>query len=107
MEKSFRIWELFGFALTSLCGTVLTRDAAGELILAAGELALPLLGAAAAGYGALFELFPTAGEIRAVTQENGNTRLTGEGFSLLFSPDGTPLAAETDIARVQILRIER
>ena len=23
MEKSFRIWELFGFALTSLCGTVL------------------------------------------------------------------------------------
>ena len=23
MKKSFRIWELFGFALTSLCGTVL------------------------------------------------------------------------------------
>ena len=103
-EDGTRVMTLTFYAPSTLCGTVLSKDATGQITLRAGELSLPLSGAAAKGYGALFALFPTAGEVRSVTKENGNTRLTGAGFSLLFSPDGTPLAAETDTARVQITR---
>ena len=95
------------YAPSSLCGTVLTRENTGALTLAAGELSLPLTSAAAKGYGALFELFPTAGEVQSITREGENTRLTGAGFSLLFSPDGIPLSAENSSARVQVSEFVR
>ena len=95
------------YAPGTLCGTVLTREESGALSLAHGELSLPLSATAAAGYGALFDLFPVFGEVRAVSRENGNTRLDGVGFSLLFSADGIPLAAENATARVQIEHFER
>jgi hypothetical protein len=101
-ENGARVMTLTFYVPQGLCGTVLRRDPSGTLALSAGELSLPLDATAAAGYAALLELFPTCGEIRTVTRENGNTRLTGEGFSLLFAPDGTPLAAENAAARVQV-----
>ena len=90
------------YAPDSLSGTVLHRDAAGGITLGTQGLFLPLSGKAAQGYGALFALFPTAGAVQSITREGENTRLTGEGFSLLFAPDGTPLAAENTVARVEI-----
>ena len=102
-----RVMTLTFYAPSSLCGTVLTRDNTGALTLAAGELSLPLTSAAAAGYGALFDLFPTTGTVQSITREGENTRLTGEGFSLLFSPDGTPLSAENGAARVQVSEFAR
>ncbi len=101
-ESGARVMTLTFYAPSTLSGTVLTRDAAGVLSLAVDGLSLPLSPTAAAGYGALFDLFPTTGEIHTVTQENGNTRLDGAGFSLLFASDGTPLAAENAVARAQV-----
>ena len=106
-EDGTRVMTLTFYAPSTLGGTVLSKDETGQITLRAGELSLPLSGDAAEGYGALFALFPTAGEVHALTQEGGNTRLAGEEFSLLFSPDGTPIAAETATARVQILHFER
>ena len=105
-ERGARVMTLTFYAPASLCGTVLTRDAAGALTLAVKELSLPLSGAAAQGYGALFALFPTEGEVQGVTKENGNIRLNGTGFSLLFAAEGTPLAAENATARVEITAFE-
>ena len=100
-ERGAREMTLTFYAPSSLSGTVLKKDSQGALTLSVGELSLPL-SSAAASYGALFELFPTAGEVQRITQENGNTRLDGAGFSLLFAPDGTPLAAENATARVEV-----
>lgn len=101
-ERGAREMTLTFYAPQTLSGTVLTQDAAGTLTLSVDGLTLPLAPAAAQGYGALFALFPTAGEVQSVTKENGNTRLDGMSFSLLFAPDGTPLAAENATARVEI-----
>ena len=100
--RGARVMTLTFYAPSSLSGTVLTKDAAGVLTLSADGVSLSLSGAAAAGYGALLTLFPTAGEIQSITEENGNIRLDGSGFSLLFAADGTPLAAENGTARVEI-----
>lgn len=97
-----RMMTLTFYAPSTLSGTVLKRDGAGALTLSADGLTLPLSPTAAQGYGELLALFPTAGEVQSITQENGNTRLNGASFSLLFAPDGTPLAAENATARVQI-----
>ena len=101
-ERGARVMTLTFYAPASLSGTVLTRDAAGALALSVDGLSLPLSNSAAAGYAALLELFPTTGEIQDITEENGNIRLNGMGFSLLFAADGTPLAAENGVARVKI-----
>lgn len=101
-ENGARVMTLTFYVPQGLCGTVLRRDPSGTLALSVGELSLPLDATAAAGYAALFDLFPDRGEIHTVVRENGNTRLCGDGFSLLFSPDGTPLAAENGVARVEI-----
>ena len=101
-ERGAREMTLTFYAPSTLAGTVLTQDAAGALTLSVDGLTLPLTPAAAQGYGALFTLFPTEGEVQSITRENGNTRLDGTGFSLLFAPDGTPLAAENAAARVAV-----
>lgn len=97
-----RVMTLTFYAPSTLSGTVLSKDAAGALTLAVDGISLPLSPTAAAGYGVLFELFPTAGEVCSITQENGNIRLDGDGFSLLFASDGTPLVAESSTARVEV-----
>ncbi len=97
-----RVMTLTFYAPGTFSGTVLTRDASGALCLTVDGLSLALTEAAATAYGALLDLFPATGEIHTVTQENGNTRLAGQGFSLLLSPDGTPLAAENDRVCVRV-----
>ncbi len=101
-ERGAREMTLIFYAPKSLAGTVLAQDAAGSLTVSVDGLSLPLSATAAQGYGSLFALFPIEGEVREITQENGNTRLDGMGFSLLFAPDGTPLAAENAAARVEV-----
>lgn len=101
-ERGARVMTLTFYAPKSLAGTVLARDATGALTLSLEGLSLPLSPAAASGYGALLALFPTEGEVREITRENGNTRLNGTVFSLLFAADGTPLAAENAVARVEV-----
>ncbi len=94
------------YAPAGLCGTTLKRDATGALTLGVDGLFLSLGDTAAAGYGAIFALFPTSGEVREVGREGENTRLTGAGFSLLLSPDGTPLESEGGDAHVRVLSWE-
>ena len=106
-ESGARVMTLTFYAPSSLSGTVLAQDKTGVLTLTQGEVSLPLADTAAQGYGVLFSLFPLAGEVSEITKENGNIRLDGSGFSLLFAPDGTPLAAENATARVEILAWER
>lgn len=106
-ENGAREMTVTFYAPATLSGTVLKRDAAGNLFLSSGALSLPLGEGAAAGYAALLDLFPVTGEICTVTRENGNTRLIGAGFSLLFAPNGTPLAAENAAARVEVKEFAR
>jgi hypothetical protein len=100
--RGARMMTLTFYAPSSLSGTVLTRDATGALSLSVEGLSLPLTDAAAAGYGALFDLFPVSGEVKEIRKENGNIRLDGMGFTLFFAADGTPVAAENASARVQV-----
>jgi hypothetical protein len=101
-ESGARVMTLTFYAPATLSGTVVKREATGEMSLAVDDLSLGLCEAATARYGALLDLFPITGEIHTVTKENGNTRLDGAGFSLLFAPDGTPLAVENAVASVEI-----
>lgn len=101
-QRGEREMTLTFYAPSTLVGTTLRRDPTGALTLCTDGLSLPLTATAAKGYGALFSLFPTEGEVREVTHENGNTRVCGEGFCLTLAPDGTPLAASNDAARVQV-----
>ena len=97
-----RVMTLTFYAPVALEGTVLTRDASGQILIEIDGISLPLEGVAAQGYGALFALFPADGEVTSVTRESGGTRVRGAEFSLLFAADGTPLAAENAVARVQV-----
>lgn len=90
------------YAPSALCATEVKLAARGTLTLCADGLSIPLTDSAAQGYLALFSLFSCAGEVREVLQENGNTRVNGTGFSLLFAQDGAPLAAENATVRIQI-----
>lgn len=101
-ESGTRMMTLTFYAPSTLSGTVLSKDAQGVLTLSREDICLPLGDTAATGYGTLFALFSTEGEVQSVTQENGNTRLNGAGFSLLFDKDGTPLAAACAGASVRI-----
>ena len=103
-EEGARGMTLTFYAPQTLCGTKLSCDERGDLSLSSAGLSLPLAEKAAQGYGALLALFPVAGEVKEITREDGNTRLTGAGFSLLFSADGTPLAAQNAVASVEIVK---
>ena len=102
-----RAMTLTFYAPDTLAGTVLTCDAAGQISMELDGISLPLEGAAAQGYGALFALFPTDGEVTSVTQEDGGTWVRGVNYSLLFAADGTPLATENAAARVQMTKFVR
>ena len=91
---------------SGLCGTVLRSHADGSLSLCAGELSLPLSEYATAGYAALLALFPTAGEVQTLSREGENTRVSGAGFSLLFSPDGVPLELSAGEAHARVIAWE-
>ena len=91
------------YAPASLSGTVVSRAADGALSLSAGGLTVAT--GAAEGYRPLLEIFPDAGEVTEVkVTEDGNTRVSGTGFSLDLRPDGSPAAAENSAASVVVVR---
>ena len=102
MEQSAQGRTITFYAPDTLCDTVLSCDAEGGISLCVEDLTLPLEGETAASFAALFDLFPTAGEVRQIVQENDNIRVDGVGFSLTFAPDGTPLAAANAAANVRV-----
>ncbi|MBQ3483439.1 MAG: hypothetical protein IJA78_04610 [Clostridia bacterium] len=90
------------YAPEGLKGATLTRGKEGRVTFA--RAGLELQDPPVAAIGALFELFPTGGEVQSVrVTENGNTRVTGEGFALEFRADGTPAAIETPAARATVV----
>ena len=91
------------YAPESLAGTVVSRAADGALSLSAGGLTVAT--EAAEGYRPLLEIFPDTGEVTEVkVTEDGNTRVSGAGFSLDLRPDGSPTAAENSAASVVVVR---
>ena len=91
------------YAPESLAGTVVSRAADGTLSLSSGGLTVAT--EAAEGYRPLLEIFPATGEVTGVAvTENGNTRVSGAGFSVDFRPDGSPAAAENSAASVVVVR---
>ena len=91
------------YAPRALAGTVLARDPQGGLTLTAGTLTRP----APQALGALFDLFPTAGEVCAVSREGDLTVVTGEGFCFSLDGEGNPAALSGDAAEMQVLSFER
>ncbi len=75
------------YAPDSLSGTVLSRDSTGALTLTVGGVTLT----APDGYADLLDLFSLS-HAGTVTREGAQTRVTGNGYSLLFAEDGTPLS---------------
>ena len=91
------------YAPETLAGTVVARAADGALSLSVGGLTVTT--DAAEGYRALIDIFPASGEVTEVKViENGLTRVSGEGFSVDFRPDGSPAAAENTAAAVVVVR---
>lgn len=93
------------YAPESLAGTTLSRDREGALFLTAGELTVPL--SQDSDFAAIFALFPVAGNVRtAKVNGEGQTELTGDGFSLVFLSGGVPLSANTGNVSAKIVRFE-
>ena len=91
------------YAPESLAGTKLTRDREGAIFLTAGGLTVPV--AETSDFAAIFALFPVFAEIReAKVNDEGQTEVTGDGFSLTLLPGGTPLAANAGGASAKIVR---
>ena len=91
------------YAPESLAGTTLTRDREGALFLTAGSLTVPL--AAESDFAAIFALFPVSGNVRtAKVNDEGQTEVTGDGFSLTFLSSGVPLAASSGNVSAKIVR---
>ena len=92
------------YAPAVLADTVVTRAADGSITVRCGELTLTEV----ASFGApLFALFPITGSATAVTlTEEGNTLVTGEGFTLTLLPDGTPIAVTNEQATARVVRWE-
>ena len=93
------------YAPQALAGTVLTRDAYGNLQLTSGEVSIS--GKAVEGYAPLLSLFPCEGAIHTVKLEQGYTRVEGEGFGITFCADGTPIKAENCEIVADVIRFER
>ncbi len=75
------------YAPKTLSGTVLSRDSTGAITLSVGDVTL----AAPDGYAALLDVLSIS-NVGTVAREGAGTRVTGNGYSLLFAEDGTPLS---------------
>ena len=103
--ESRRVTVTF-YAPEGLRGTEARQDADGRITLSSGEVSVE--DARADGLRALFDLFPLTGEVSGVElTDQGHTRLTGEGFSLTFLSDGTPLIAQAPAVTANVVRFER
>lgn len=86
------------YAPTSLSGTVLSRDRDGALSLCVNGITLE----APQGYAALLDVFDVS-RVETVAREGANTRVSGEGYSLLFAEDGTPLSVTNGDVTARVL----
>ena len=94
------------YAPKELKGTKAWRDADGKIALASGGVVIE--DAHADGLCALFDLFPTVGEVLQVElTDESYTTVTGEGFTLTFLSDGTPFSVETPTVTANIVRFEK
>ena len=105
-EGESRAGTVTFYAPESLKGTKAQRSADGRITLSSGGVVIE--DARAEGLHALFDLFPTAGEVtQAELTEQQHTKVTGEGFSLTFLADGTPLAVENQTVTATVVRFEK
>ncbi len=86
------------YAPSSLCGTVLARDNTGALTLSVGGVTLT----APNSYTALLDVFFVS-RVGTVAREGVHTRVSGDGYSLLFAEDGTPLSVTNGEVTVRVL----
>ena len=98
-EDGGREATLTFYAPESLSDTVLFCDADGALFLRVGGVTQP----APREYAALLSLFPSHAVATGVTREGEGTRVVGDGFSLSFLADGTPVRATCGEVSVRVL----
>lgn len=90
------------YAPSELCDTVV-RYREGEIPeLSVGGVCIQ--SETAEGFLALLALFPAAGSVREVCLEGEETLVVCEGVTLRFGADGTPLGAESAVARADVIR---
>lgn len=86
------------YAPASIAGTVLSRDRDGVLSLCVNGIAAE----APQAYAALLDMFNVL-RVETVAREGENTRVSGEGYSLLFAEDGTPLSVTNGVVTARVL----
>ncbi len=93
------------YAPESLSGTVLSRTGDGTLTLTAGELTVPV--SDESDFAAIFALFPVRTDARgAKVNGEGQTEVSGDGFSATFLADGTPYLLRVANASAKIVRFD-
>ena len=105
-EEGCRAVTVTFYAPDTLKGTEARRDADGRITLTSGSVVIE--DAKAEGLHALFDLFPSSGEVLEVALcEDGHTKVTGKGFALTFLASGTPLAVEAPTVTASVVRFEK
>lgn len=91
------------YAPPSLAGTVLSRTEDGSFTLTEGKLTVPI--SRESDFAAIFALFPTRANVRETrVNGEGQTEVSGDGFSLTFLADGTPYLSSAANASAKIVR---
>ena len=89
------------YAPEALAGMTV-RHRGGETVeLSVGEVCIER---EAAGYAALFALFPASGTVGEVRLEGEESVVVCEGVTLRFGADGAPVGAENTAAQVRVLQ---
>ena len=90
------------YAPSGLSGTVLRQGADGQVWVTAGSIEAQA--PAAAGFCALFDLFPVTGEVTGVSLDSeGHTAVNFAGGTVTLLPDGTPYGIKTQAATVRVV----
>ena len=104
-ENGGRTVTVTFYAPEALSGTVLCLEPGGRVTLSLGDITLE--GESLPG-AALLSLFPAGGRVlSADLTDEGNTRLSGEGISVLFSSDGRPMLIQTDAVSATVVRFQQ
>lgn len=104
-EDGARTLTLTFYAPASLSGTVVKSTADGALSLTAGGVTVE--GVQAKGFLPLLTLLPSSGDIEKIeTDGAGHSIVTGKGFTLTLTRDGTPIAVESAEVSATIVRFD-
>lgn len=90
------------YAPRELCDTVVRYREGEAPELSVGDVCIQ--SETANGFLSLLALFPAAGSVREVRLEGEESLVVCEGVTLRFGADGTPLGAESAVARVDVIR---